>query len=54
MTKEPIKNDEVSIQVSSTSCYNCVFAKYSDNEQIGCNTNRLEIFAKHGHEIIPI
>ena len=54
MTKEPIKNDEVSIQVSSTSCYNCVFAKYSDNEQIGCNANRLEIFAKHGHEIIPI
>jgi len=54
MTKEPIKNDEVSIQVSSTSCYNCVFAKYSDNEQIGCNANRLEMFAKHGHEIIPI
>lgn len=31
----------------STSCYDCVFAKYEDNIQIDCELNRLDLYRKY-------
>jgi hypothetical protein len=37
-----------------TPCKDCVFAKYKDIEQIDCNLGLLEIYKKHGIDIIEV
>jgi hypothetical protein len=37
--------------MSKTICKDCIFAKYEDVTQIGCNLNRLDVFRKNNIEV---
>jgi len=50
------KQDEshVDLSVASTSCRQCIFCEYKDNEQVGCHADRLQLFTSHDIPIIEM
>lgn len=41
------------MQVSQTSCKDCIFAKYEGKTQTGCELGRLELLEKNGAMLVP-
>ena len=40
--------------ISTTSCRQCVFAKYEDDVQTGCHADRFEVFEENGVDLIQV
>lgn len=49
-----MKKEDLVINQTHTSCKNCVFAKYQNNEQIGCTLNKLDDYRNAGVNVIDV
>ena len=54
MDQEKKQNSQAEVSVASTSCRQCVFCNYEDDEQVGCHANRLQVFSDNDIPILQI